>query len=197
MMKIALEVMMNIVLFIIKVSMNPISPATMKLVRDEGEQHIDDTLNQSQHIRYSVRQLIKRIRACVTDVRNAWITNDYVRKKPESNEPPIKAGFDTDLEIRWNTTFDMFDGFLTYRSMINDVNSLPHQFARFTSSQLLKLRSKNFEFTNDDWCRTNDLHIILKLFLTATNIVSAKNYPTFSTAYSGVSFIATVLSTIQ
>ena len=129
----------------------------------------------------------------MTDVRNTRVINDYVRKKAESNEPPVKAGLVTDLEILWNTTFVMVDRFLTYRSIINEVNSRPHQFARLTSSQLQKLRWKNFEFTNDDWCRINDLHIILKPFLTATNIFSAKNYPTFSTAYSGESFIPIVL----
>ena len=57
---------------------------------DEDEQHNDDTLNQSQRIRYSVRQLVKRIRACVTDVRNTRVINDYVRKRPNQMSHLLK-----------------------------------------------------------------------------------------------------------
>ncbi|CAF4909986.1 unnamed protein product, partial [Rotaria magnacalcarata] len=48
----------------------------------------------------------------------------------------------------------------------------------------MKLASKKFEFTNDDWSRLKDLQTVLKPFFKATKAISAKNYPTLAAAYS-------------
>ncbi|CAF2051486.1 unnamed protein product [Rotaria magnacalcarata] len=144
----------------------------------------DDDLDQSQNIQYSVHELIQRIRACVSNVRGIRAVNDYVIRKARSNDPPIKSNLVTDFEIRWNTTFIMIDRFVIYRSIIDDINSRPFKIAHITSTQQVKLGSKEFEFNNDEWNRINDLHTVLKPFLIATKIISAKNYPTLSTTYS-------------
>lgn len=149
------------------------------------EEFSDDESDQSQNIRYSVHQLVQRIRACIGNIRAARAINDYVIRKARSNDPPIKFNLITDFEIRWNTTFIMIDRFIIHRFIIDDINSRPFKVAHITSTQQAKLGSKEFEFTNDEWSRINDLHAVLKPFLIATNIVSAKNYPTLSTTYSG------------
>jgi hypothetical protein len=62
-----------------------------------------------------------------------------------------------------------------------------------TPAQQKRLGSKQFEFTNADWRYINDLQNILQPFFVATNIISAKNYPTLAAAYSGKLYVAVSL----
>ncbi|CAF4015124.1 unnamed protein product, partial [Rotaria sp. Silwood1] len=71
-----------------------------------------------------------------------------------------------------------------YRLIIDDINSRPFQIPNTSSTQQLKIGSKQFEFTNNDWSRIVDLHEILKPFMAATNTISAKNYPTLAASYN-------------
>ena len=84
----------------------------------------------------------------------------------------------------------MIDRFIIHRSVVDDINSRLFKISHITSTQQVKLGSKEFEFTNDEWNQINNLHTVLKPFLIATNIVSAKNYPTVSTTYSGKLYIS-------
>ena len=158
-------------------------------VDGECAQDDDEQLAHPNNVRYLVFQLIKRIRACISNIRATRVVNDYIKIKAQSNDPPIKSRLITDFEIRWNTTFIMLDRFTIYRPIIDDINSRPFKIAHTSSAQQLKLGSKEFEFTNNDWCRITDLHTILKPFMIATNVVSAKNYPTLAATYSGEFFI--------
>ena len=158
-------------------------------VDGEYAQDDDEQLAHPNNVRYLVFQLVKRIRACISNIRATRVVNDYIKIKAQSNDPPIKSRLITDFEIRWNTTFIMLDRFTIYRPIINDINSRPFKIAHTSPAQQLKLGSKEFEFTNNDWCRITDLHTILKPFMIATNVVSAKNYPTLAATYSGEFFI--------
>ncbi|CAF2053285.1 unnamed protein product [Rotaria magnacalcarata] len=140
----------------------------------EGKQLDDEQLLQSENVRYLVLQLVKRIRACVANIRSTRAVNDHVKRKASSNEPPIKFALITDFETRWNTTFVMIDRFCIYRTIIDDTNSRPFKIVHISPTQQLKLGSKEIEFTNDDWCSITDLYTILKPFMIATNVVSAK-----------------------
>ncbi|CAM4850100.1 unnamed protein product [Rotaria magnacalcarata] len=144
----------------------------------------DDQSVEPQNVRYSVLRLVKRIRSCIGNIRAARVVNDYVKRRAQSSDPPIKATLITDFEIRWNTTFVMVSRFKDYRSIINDINSRPYKITHLTSTQKLKIGSKEFEFTNNDWSRINDLHEALEPFVKSTNIISAKSYPTLAAAYS-------------
>ncbi|CAF2121014.1 unnamed protein product, partial [Rotaria magnacalcarata] len=144
----------------------------------------DDQSVEPQNVRYSVLRLVKRIRSYIGNIRAARVVNDYVKRRAQSSDPPIKATLITDFEIRWNTTFVMVSRFKDYRSIINDINSRPYKITHLTSTQKLKIGSKEFEFTNNDWSRINDLHEALEPFVKSTNIISAKSYPTLAAAYS-------------
>ena len=87
----------------------------------------------------------------------------------------------------------MIDRFITYRSTIDNINSQPFKIPHISTTQQIKLSSKQFEFTDDDWRKIDDLHSILKPFFTATRVISAKNYPTLAVAYSGELDILTLL----
>ncbi|CAF4338562.1 unnamed protein product, partial [Rotaria magnacalcarata] len=144
----------------------------------------DEQLLQPENIHYLLIRLVKRIRSCIVNIRCTRAVSDYVKREAKSIDPPIKAGLVTDLEIRWNTTFIMIDRFNTHRSIVDDINSRPFKIAHTSSAQQIKLGSKAFEFTNNDWFRITDLHTILKPFMMATTIVSAKSYPTLAATYS-------------
>ncbi|CAF1270327.1 unnamed protein product [Rotaria sordida] len=156
---------------------------------DSGEEHSDEQLVQPENVQYLVRRLLKRIRSCIKNIRSTRAVYDYVKKKAKLNDPPIRSELITDFEIRWNTTFIMIDRFKTYRLITDDINSRPFKIGNISTTQQLKLGSKEFEFTNDDWCRITDLHTTLKPFFIATSIASAKGYPSLAAAYSGEYFI--------
>ncbi|CAF5220627.1 unnamed protein product, partial [Rotaria magnacalcarata] len=84
----------------------------------------------------------------------------------------------------------MINRFTDYRSIIDDINSRPHQIPYLNPSQRPKFGSKNFEFTNDNWCQIHDLKKVLEPFMVSTNVVSAQNYPTLATSYSDKSSIS-------
>ncbi|CAF4620692.1 unnamed protein product, partial [Rotaria magnacalcarata] len=78
----------------------------------------------------------------------------------------------------------MIDRFSNHRFIIDNINSQPFKVPDISSVQRMKLASKKFEFTNDDWSRLKDLQTVLKPFFKATKAISAKNYPTLAAAYS-------------
>ncbi|CAF3586880.1 unnamed protein product [Rotaria socialis] len=144
----------------------------------------EQPLIQPYQTQLLIYRLIHRVRACVINVRSTRAICDYVKTQGKSNEPPIKAGLATDFEIRWNTTFIMIDRFSNHRFIIDNINSQPFKVPDINSAQRMKLASKKFEFTNDDWSRLKDLQTVLKPFFKATKAISAKNYPTLAAAYS-------------
>ena len=158
-----------------------------------GEENDEDDDNNElielHDIRDLIRQLINRVRACVNNIRSTRAVLDYVQIREKTSDPPIKAGLITDLEIRWNTTFVMIDRFTTHRLVIDDINSRPFKIPDLSSVQQLKLSAKRFEFTNDNWCAIHDLHTALKPFFSATNVISAKSYPTLAAVHSGESSV--------
>ncbi|CAF3462685.1 unnamed protein product, partial [Rotaria sp. Silwood2] len=166
-------------------------------VEDESEDDIDggyaknndEQVVQQGNIQFSVLQLVKRIRSCIGNIRAKRAVLDYVKKKAQSVDPPITSTLITDIEIRWNTTFVMIDRFTKHRAIIDDINGRPYQIPNTSSTQQLKIGSKEFEFTNSDWHRITDLKKALEPFMISTNVVSAKNYPTLAAAYSGEIFI--------
>jgi hypothetical protein len=87
----------------------------------------------------------------------------------------------------------MINRFITYRSILDQMNSQPYIIRYINATQQIKLGSKKYEFTNTDWCQITDLNTALKPFFCATNIMSAKNYPTLAAAYSGELHISTLL----
>ncbi|CAF4607366.1 unnamed protein product, partial [Rotaria sp. Silwood2] len=149
----------------------------------------DEQVVQQGNIQFSVLQLVKRIRSCIGNIRAKRAVLDYVKKKAQSVDPPITSTLITDIEIRWNTTFVMIDRFTKHRAIIDDINGRPYQIPNTSSTQQLKIGSKEFEFTNNDWHRITDLKKALEPFMISTNVVSAKNYPTLAAAYSGEIFI--------
>ncbi|CAF5155090.1 unnamed protein product, partial [Rotaria magnacalcarata] len=78
----------------------------------------------------------------------------------------------------------MIDRFSNHRFIIDNINSQPFKVPDISSVQRMKLASKKFEFTNDDWSRLKDLQTVLKPFFKATKAISAKSYPTLAAAYS-------------
>ena len=158
---------------------------------DDGNlKDIDKEVDENEEIRCLVSQLVKRIRACIGNIRSSRASIEYTKKKEQSMDPPIKYTLITDFEIRWNTTFVMINRFTEYRSIIDDINSRPHQIPYLNPPQQFKFGSRDFEFTNSDWCQIYDLKKVLEPFMVSTNVVSAKNYPTLATSYSGKSFIS-------
>ncbi|CAF1627247.1 unnamed protein product [Rotaria magnacalcarata] len=157
---------------------------------DENSKYADKEADENENIHCLVSTLVKRIRACVGNIRSTRASVEYTKKKAKSMDPPVKYTLITDIEIRWNTTFIMINRFTDYRSIIDDINSRPHQIPYLNPSQRPKFGSKNFEFTNDNWCQIHDLKKVLEPFMVSTNVVSAQNYPTLATSYSDKSSIS-------
>lgn len=162
---------------------------------DSGEDETDDDeqLNQLKDHRLFVRRLIKRVRACINNIRSTRAVIDYVKRKAKANDPPIKSILTTDFEIRWNTTFIMINRFINYCSIIDNINSQPFKIPHISTKQRIKIGSKQFEFTNDDWCKLEDLHKALRPFFMTTSIMSGKNYPSLALGYSGELHMLTLL----
>lgn len=90
----------------------------------------------------------------------------------------------------------MIDRFLKYRFIIHAINSQPSKIPNINPTQQTKLGSKQYEFNNSDWNQITDLHTALRRFFIATNIVSAKHYPTLAIANSSKLHISVVLQNI-
>jgi hypothetical protein len=160
---------------------------------NEDETNDNEQLNQFEGLRLLVRRLIKRVRACVNNIRSTRAIIDYVKQKAKATDPPIKSTLVTDFVIRWNTTFIMTNRFINYRSIIDNINSQPLKIPHISTTQQTKIGSKRFEFINDDWCKLNDLQDVLKPFFVTTSIMSGKNYPSLAVGYSGELHILTLL----
>jgi len=160
----------------------------------EDEALEDEDLNQLQDHRVFVLRLLKRVRACITNIRSIRAIIDYVKEKAKANDPPIKSNLITDLEIRWNTTFVMIHRFINYRYIIDNINSQPFKIPHLNTTQQITIGSKKFEFTNNDWSQLKDLHNALEPFFIATSIMSGKNYPSLAVGFSGELLILTLIS---
>ncbi len=91
----------------------------------EGNNHIsiEENFVQSEDVQFFTLQLIKRIRACIKNIRDAQAITNYVKKQGKLREPMIKCDLVPDIEIRWNTTYIMLDRFNMYRFIIHEINS--------------------------------------------------------------------------
>jgi hypothetical protein len=139
-----------------------------------------------QDVRAQIRQLVDRIRDCITNINSLRAVVSFVQRQAQIHDPKINAALVTDLEIRWNTTFTMVHRFIAHQSIIDDINSRPFKIPNISSiNQQLKLGSKKFEFTNDDWSIIKDLDTVLCPFFGATAVASGKKYPTSAATYSG------------
>ena len=142
---------------------------------DDGEQ-----LNQLEHYRLVIRQLIKRVRACVNNIRDTRAVIDYVKRKAKANDSLIKCTLIMDFEIRWNTTCIMLNRFLKNRFIIDHINSQPYKIPHTSTTQQIRIGSKQFEFTNEDRNKLEGLHKALRSFFVTTSILSGKNYPSLT-----------------
>ena len=115
---------------------------------DDGEQ-----LNQLEHYRLIIRQLIKRVRAYVNNIRDTRAIIDYVKRKVKVNDLLIKFTLITDLEIRWNTTCIMLNRFLKHHPIIDHINSQPYEIPYISTTQQIRIGSKQFELINEDWSK--------------------------------------------
>ena len=73
-------------------------------VDSECAENDDEQVAQPNNVRYLVFQLIKRIRACIANIRATRVVNDSIKIKAQSNDLSIKSRLITDFEVRWNTT---------------------------------------------------------------------------------------------
>src|SRR5207302_757823 len=139
----------------------------------ESEEEVDEVTEEvlePEDIRRFARQLVKRIRLCIGNIRSTRAIIDFVHDQAKRCEPSIDVSLVPDFEIRWNTTFIMINRFISYRSIIDTINSQPFKVPDLGIPQQMKMASKQFEFTNDDWYRIDDLRSVLRPFLVSTNI---------------------------
>ncbi|CAF1117725.1 unnamed protein product [Adineta steineri] len=152
---------------------------------NEEQNDNDDQLIDLQNIRAQTRQLIDRIRDCISNINSTRAIIDYVQRQEKIHDPQIASALVTDIEIRWNITFTMLHRFIGHRSIIDDINRRPFKIPDISRNQQIKLGSKKFEFTNGDWSKIKNLSSVLCPFFSATTVTPGKKYPTSAAAYSG------------
>jgi hypothetical protein len=88
----------------------------------------------------------------------------------------------------------MINRFINHRYIIDNVNSQPFKIPCINTAQQIKIGSKKFEFTNNDWAQLKDLHDALEPFFITTSVMSGKNYPSLAVGFSGELLILTLIS---
>ncbi|CAF4150225.1 unnamed protein product, partial [Rotaria sordida] len=111
--------------------------------------------------------LLNRCRQLIHDIRNIGVVQIFV-----SMEIGKKGRcFTLDMEIRWNTTFQMLDHLLEHQILIDTI--VRRKFDGLTVVQMNRL--KLAALTPDDWDILRALHNVLMRFDVATTLISANN----------------------
>ncbi|CAF4200142.1 unnamed protein product, partial [Rotaria sordida] len=119
--------------------------------------------------------LLNRCRQLIHDIRNIGVVQIFV-----SMEIGKKGRcFTLDMEIRWNTTFQMLDHLLEHQILIDTI--VRRKFDGLTVVQMNRL--KLAALTPDDWDILRALHNVLMRFDVATTLISASHYPTLSDSF--------------
>ncbi|CAF4032008.1 unnamed protein product, partial [Rotaria sordida] len=130
--------------------------------------------------------LLNRCRQLIHDIRNIGVVQTFV-----SMEIGKKGrGFTLDMEIRWNTTFQMLDRLLEHQILIDTI--VRRKFDGLTVVQMNRL--KLTALTPDDWDVLRALHNVLMGFDVATTLISASHYPTLSDSFWAIIKLRQILT---
>ncbi|CAF4088679.1 unnamed protein product [Adineta steineri] len=132
-----------------------------------------------------VFNLLDRCRQLITDIRNIGVVQTYalveIGKKGR--------GFTIDMDVRWNTTYQMIDRLLEHQNLVDVI--VRRKFDGLTVCQTNRL--KLVALNPDDWDVLRALHQVLTGFDVATTIVSASHYPTFSDSFWAITKLRQIL----
>ncbi|CAF3687586.1 unnamed protein product [Rotaria socialis] len=133
--------------------------------------------------------LLNRCRQLVHDMRNIGVVRAFILTEIGGKG----RGFTLDMEIRWNTTFQMVDRLLERQILIDTVVRRKFDGLAIAQTNRLKLAA----LTPDDWDVLRALHHVLMGFDIATTIISASHYPTLSDSFWAITKLRQILISNQ
>ncbi|CAF4382551.1 unnamed protein product [Rotaria sp. Silwood2] len=130
--------------------------------------------------------LLNRCRQLIHDMRNIGVVQTFILMEIGKKG----RGLTVDMEIRWNTTFQMIDRLLERQTLVDTV--VRRKFGGLTVVQMNRL--KLAALTPDDWDVLRALHNVLMGFDVATTLISASHYPTLSDSFWAITKLRQILA---
>jgi len=142
-------------------------------------EYLDPSTGDSmqQHI----GEVMKKCRSIVKLINKSSILMNYVLNlKPQFN---IHRSLQLDCKSRWSSSYHLFEAVLTYKKIINKINSEKY-YINLNKKQITKLSS--IELDQDDWKMLELIEFVLKPVADATQLVSGSKYPTIGISYFAI-----------
>ncbi|CAF0754591.1 unnamed protein product [Brachionus calyciflorus] len=147
---------------------------------DDNEFNIQD-----EQFLNSVQILLSKVRETVKFIRKSNVIESFMSDKIEqafsSKQINYNYSFVLDFHVRWNSTFLMIDRFIKLKDLVKMLTSNNSEIKGLNNSKINKIH--RLELNSQEWSLINDLHKILLPFYKATQQLSKRNYPTFSSCY--------------
>ena len=122
-------------------------------------------------------EIFSRIRSMVRFVRNNSVVRNYIQSEQSASKTSVGANqLVLDVRVRWNSSHRMLSRFLYNKEIIKSIIVSTGRIDGITKEQ--KAALKAFRFDDDDWELIESLKDILEPFVTATTILSTRNYST-------------------
>ncbi|CAF1237267.1 unnamed protein product, partial [Didymodactylos carnosus] len=165
---------------------------------------IENCRANPNHLLRTIHVLFKRIRKIVSIMNNSSVLLRFVRKQIEVkiehensrlpfSESRLRAkDFVIDLEVRWNTTYEMLKRFLFYRSIITNITENPSDEIGIQQKQCKQLEA--LAFSRTDWSLMKSVKTVLQDFYEATSLLSGQLYPSNGFGYFVVMALKKYLS---
>ena len=138
-------------------------------------------ISQSEVVEH-VKHLFSRIRNFVKMVRKCGNICNYAHAKIKS-DPTLKniQNFIIDFHIRWNSTYLMLKRLVKLKDIVINMTERPERIDGITKKQVIRMRK--LDLSQDDWLLISVLIKIFEPFFEATQMLSARKYPTLACSF--------------
>ena len=142
-------------------------------------EYLDSPTNDS--LQQRVGDEIRKCRSIVKLINRSSILMNYVLiLKKQFN---IHRSHQLDCKSRWNSSYHLIEAMLTYKMIINKINSEKHEIG-LNKKQATKLSS--IELNQDDWKMLEATEFVLRPIVYAMQIISGSKYPTLGISYFAI-----------
>ena len=148
-------------------STNLITSASTTAVNDDG----------LYRLLLKANAIFGRVRSMIRFLRNNGVVRNYIRSQQSpSTKGTVTKELVLDVRVRWNSSHRMLSRFLSHKETIKSIVVSAERIEGITKEQKTTLNS--FRFDDDEWDVIESLRDILEPFVTATTILSTRNYST-------------------
>lgn len=143
---------------------------------DSWKEGLTTDTDNSTDVQRRIGQTMYQCRSLIKMIKKSSILTSYLDRMKADHK--IRCDLSIDCQSRWNSTKQMIDVLLKYRSLISQLHSDKHDLS-LSMKSIAKL--KNLELSTDQWHLILAMNQALTPFFNATKLISGQKYASIGT----------------